>query len=346
MPWPTAASGSRRAIVLEIRDSTGKLVWKAPDAAGTQVISPQAAYLVTDILAGNTDPKQNPGWASILEIGNGPDGTRRPAAVKTGTTNDARDLSTYGFLPPPDDPTAPAIVAGVWMGNSDHSMPDTKDPATSLSGPAPLWHSFMRQMTYQEPVAQFSPPDGVVRATIDAWSGGKPGAWTRDKTKEWFIKGTEPGAADEIDPAGLLYARGCGTWVVDPVKAELGPSAWDADVEAWLKAARKGPGTKTPQGTHTTYLIGRKGWGGPLDGACRAAAPTSTVARVGHTPSPPPPAGPPGGPPDVPPGPGGNGGGNGNGGGHGGGHGNGRRRRVRRDTPTGRAPSRASAGRG
>ena len=40
--------------------------------------------------SGNTDPKQNPIWAEKLELRNGPDGKRRPAAVKTGTTNDAR----------------------------------------------------------------------------------------------------------------------------------------------------------------------------------------------------------------------------------------------------------------
>ena len=47
-------------------------------------------------------------------------GTRRPAAYKTGTTNDNRDVHAYGYLAPPKDTKAPALAVGVWMGNSDN----------------------------------------------------------------------------------------------------------------------------------------------------------------------------------------------------------------------------------
>ena len=42
----------------------------------------------------------------------------RPAAYKTGTTSDNRDVHAYGYLAPPSNKTLPALVAGVWMGNS------------------------------------------------------------------------------------------------------------------------------------------------------------------------------------------------------------------------------------
>ena len=42
-------------MILEIRGPDGTVVWKAPSDKGTRAISKQAAYLVTDILAGNTD---------------------------------------------------------------------------------------------------------------------------------------------------------------------------------------------------------------------------------------------------------------------------------------------------
>src|SRR2546423_12609252 len=100
------------------------------------------------------------------------------------------------------------------MSNSDHSNPRSKKPAISLTGAAPLWRAFVRELTAKQPIASFSPPKGVVRANIDAWTGGRPGPWTRDKATEWFIAGTQPGARNAIDPPGLLYTRACRGWRV------------------------------------------------------------------------------------------------------------------------------------
>ncbi|MEX1172900.1 MAG: transglycosylase domain-containing protein [Chloroflexota bacterium] len=254
-------------MILEVRGPDGNVIWKAPDADGEPAVSAQTAFLVTDILQGNTDPKQNPIWAEKLQLRNGPDGKRRPAAVKTGTTNDARDLGTYGYLPPQPDGGV-GLAVGVWLGNSDHSMPRSRKPATSLTAAAPLWRAFVRDYTKDWPVTAFKAPKSVVSATIDAWSGGKPGAWTRDRIKEWFVKGTEPGAKGAVDKAGLLYRRMCGGWRVDPVQAEVGPKAWLVDVEDWLRRARRGTGVEGVHDSRTAYFWGERSWGGPLAGAC------------------------------------------------------------------------------
>jgi len=201
-------------------------------------------------------------------VRNGPGGARRPAAVKTGTSNDARDLATYGYLAAPKDKSDPAWAVGVWMGNSDHSMPRARTPAISLTAAAPLWQSFVRQLTKGDPIARFKEPNGVVSARIDAWTGGKPGPWTRETTRELFRAGTQPGGKQEVDDAGLLYDRSCGTWVVDPVKAELGPRSWDDDVRDWLARAHRGPGATGRFDSTTAYFWDRTGWGGPLAGAC------------------------------------------------------------------------------
>jgi membrane peptidoglycan carboxypeptidase len=280
-------------MILEVRDASGKVIYNAPKPTGTRAVSPQAAFLVTDILSGNTQPRQNPIWSAALELRNGPKGQHRPAAVKTGTANDARDLATYGYLAPPEDPAAPAIAVGIWMGNSDHSNPRSAKPATSLTAAAPLWRAFVRDLTAKQPIADFVRPKGVVRATIDAWTGGRPGSWTRATVSEWFIAGTQPGAAGAIDTPGLLYVRSCGGWRVDPVKAELGPRAWNDDVANWLSRARRGVGVRGQYDSRTAYFWQRTGWGGPLLGTC---APK---------PKPEPPKG---------PGPGGGGGGGGGGG--------------------------------
>jgi membrane peptidoglycan carboxypeptidase len=288
-------------MILEVRDPTGKVIYDAGKPQPKRAISPQAAFLVSDILQGNTDPRQNPIWSAALEITNGPGGTRRPVAVKTGTANDARDLATYGYLAPPKDPAAPGIAVGLWMGNSDHSNPRAAKPATSLTGAAPLWHAFVRDLSRKKPVASFKPPKGVVRARIDAWTGGRPGPWTRETVSEWFISGTQPGAKGAVDPPGLLYTQACGGWRVDPLKAELGPTVWDHDVLNWLARARRGVGVTGPYDTRTAYFWGRSGWGGPLLGTC---APKPKPEKP---------------PKDGGPGDGGGGGGGGHGGGGGGG---------------------------
>jgi membrane peptidoglycan carboxypeptidase len=257
-------------MVLKVIGPDGQVVWDAGEPAGEQAISPQAAYQVTDILAGNTDPAQNDIWAAKLEL-KAPNGKRRPAAAKTGTTNDARDLGTYGYLAPTKKGVG--LVVGVWMGNSDHSYPRSRQPATSLTGAAPLWRAFMREYTKDWPATSFQRPGGLVHATIDAWTGGKPGPWTRETTTAWFIKGTQPDAKGAIDPDGLLYRAACGGWRVDPVKAELGPDAWQPDVADWLRRARGGVGVSGRYDSSTAYFWGESSWGGPLFGSCAAPRP-------------------------------------------------------------------------
>ena len=269
-------------MILEIRDRAGNVVWKAPPLAHSRAVSASTAFLVTNILAGNTDAKQNPIWAEKLALFNGPHGTRRPAAVKTGTANDARDLSTYGYLAPPRKPDAPAWAVGVWIGNSDHSTPRAVEPAISLTAAAPLWRSFVRRLTDGAPVTDFVRPKGIVEARIDAWTGGAPGPWTHETRTELFRAGTQPGARGQVDPDGLLYSPSCGGWAVDPLKAELGPLAWDGDVANWMSRARSGPGVLGPLGSRTAYFWDRSGWGGRIAGACAPAPRPSKHEPPGH----------------------------------------------------------------
>jgi membrane peptidoglycan carboxypeptidase len=306
-------------MILEVQDSQGHTIWKAPQTDGEQALSPQTAFLISDILQGNTDRKQNPIWAAKLTLSNGPHGSRRPAAVKTGTANDAKDLATYGFLPKPSAPDEPGYAVGIWMGNSDHSMPRSSKPATSLDAAAPLWRAFVRDLTKGQPVARFERPSKVTKARIDAWTGGKPGPWTRFTIPEFFIAGTQPGGDHQIDRNGLLYVQACGTWQVDPLKAELGPRSWDDDVANWIARARHGVGQTGPLDSRTAYFWDRSSWGGQIVGACPRPKPTPVVAKPprDHGPGDKPPREP-GPKPPKPPKPPGHGGGGGHGDGGGG----------------------------
>ena len=259
------------------RARTGRSSGRRPSRSGTQAaISPQAAFLVTDILAGNTDKRQNPIWSAKLArlqrqgrqpaSGGGQDGhrERRPRP---------RDVR----LPRRRAPTTVrrSRSASGWATATTRTRA-RREPAISLTAAAPLWHAFVRDYTKGWPVTDFRRPKGVVRATIDAWSGGKPGPWTRDTTSDWFIAGTQPGARKAIDLDGLLYSQACGSWRVDPLKAELGPSGWDADVADWMRRARGGPGRTGQYDSRTAYFWSGASWGGPIAGPCGQALSSAT----------------------------------------------------------------------
>ncbi|MGZ8501742.1 MAG: transglycosylase domain-containing protein, partial [Candidatus Limnocylindrales bacterium] len=160
-----------RQAILEVKDAAGTLIFPTEATAplGKRVASEQASYIVTDILAGTTIESVNPYWAdwAILQ-----DGERRPAAYKTGTTSDNKDVLAFGYLAPPDDPAAPALAVGVWMGNSD-GTPNTG--SLSLDSSAPLWSRILTEASQGLPLAEFKQPAGLVTASVDAFSGLLPG---------------------------------------------------------------------------------------------------------------------------------------------------------------------------
>ena len=82
--YGTLANGGVRVpprMILEIRDAAGNTVWAAPEPDGERAISATSAYLVTNILEGNTDPRQNEIWAEKLDP---PQRPRRPAPPGRG----------------------------------------------------------------------------------------------------------------------------------------------------------------------------------------------------------------------------------------------------------------------
>ncbi len=271
-----------RTFILSVRDSNGNLVYPRPGAkpeTGKQVVSPQAAYVMTSIIAGNTDPAQNPWW-SERKITDG--GRRRPATLKTGTTNDEIDLAAFGYLAPPADPKAPALAVGAWMGNSDNSIPPRGTVA--LETAASLWQAFLNQASHGMPIANFKAPPGIVRVAVDANSGLLPGPYTRRTFTENFISGTEPKQHDNtkvgvaVDAAsGLLWQAGCiGPEVtkgfLDLSKVDAAFPSWQKFDNGWIARARRGPGVRGgPKGTPTEYYNFGPGsfpfgatWGAPF----------------------------------------------------------------------------------
>lgn len=126
---------------------------EAPDANGLCSKSASFAYLITDILSDNQARSMEFGAHSPLELS-------RPAAAKTGTTNDFRDNWTIGYTPD--------LVVGVWVGNANnHPM----HGVSGISGAAPIWHSVMERALTGVPARDFPVPPGIVRAEVCTDSG-------------------------------------------------------------------------------------------------------------------------------------------------------------------------------
>src|SRR5205823_2023457 len=92
--------------IMKITDGEGNDV-PLNKPAPAEVVKPQYAYMITDILKDNAARSPAFGVNSVLKLS-------RPAAVKTGTTNDSRDNWTVGY-------TADGLVVGVWVGNNNNA---------------------------------------------------------------------------------------------------------------------------------------------------------------------------------------------------------------------------------
>jgi penicillin-binding protein 1B len=154
-----------------------------------QVVSADAAYVMTHLLQGVLDHGTARG---AREAGFG-----RPAAGKTGTTNDFRDAWFVGYTPD--------LVAGVWVGFDREGELNLSGARAAL----PIWTEFMKAATAWEPERPFRVPPGVVLVSIDRRSGepamlaGAQVIPSEDVVEEAFLAGDEPLQGDPADIAAF-----------------------------------------------------------------------------------------------------------------------------------------------
>jgi membrane peptidoglycan carboxypeptidase len=159
--------------ILQITDNFGRVI-EPPRAQPRPVLRPEHAYLITHILADNEARSLSFGPNSVLQLS-------RPAAAKTGTTNDFRDNWTMGF-------TAD-IVTGVWVGNADNTPMLN---VSGLAGAGPIWHNFMERAHEGLPVRDFTRPSTIVELEICADSGTLPSPVCPQRRREIFFKDQPP----------------------------------------------------------------------------------------------------------------------------------------------------------
>src|SRR5947208_3083148 len=139
-----ANMGTRIAptYILKVEDSRGNLVWEHKDYEQKRALDPGIAWIMTDILKDTTQPSKDFIFGSWTNIG-------RPAALKTGTTDNLKDVYSVGYVP--------TLVTGVWMGNSNGEKMSTVDFA-SATGPGQPWRDHLKEELADTPATDWPRP--------------------------------------------------------------------------------------------------------------------------------------------------------------------------------------------
>jgi penicillin-binding protein 1C len=180
-------------------------IWTAPTYLpraspdpGRALVSPRAAFWITDILS---DPEAREyifGRGGSLEF-------PFPVAVKTGTSQAYHDNWTVGY--------SRHVTVGVWVGNFDRKP--LRD-STGVTGAGPIFHGVMLAAEQRASAvgegrgaSPFVPPSGdaeLVAREICALSGMSANPWCPARQREWIARsaGSLPCSWHHLADGGLL----------------------------------------------------------------------------------------------------------------------------------------------
>ena len=168
--------------IQRIETSRGEVVYEhtAPDPAVAQVVSPEHAYILSDILADDDARQPAFGRNSSLVI------PGHTVSVKTGTSGssrfDVRDAWTIGYTPD--------VVTTVWVGNTDNSPINEAESGLQLA--SPIWNSFMTTYLANRQGRETARPSGIVDVEICGDSGTEPGPQCQGSRLEHFAADQPP----------------------------------------------------------------------------------------------------------------------------------------------------------
>jgi penicillin-binding protein 1A len=138
----------------------------------SRVISAETAYLATNLM--ESVVQKGTGWRARA--------LKRPAAGKTGTTNNLKDAWFIGYIQ--------QLLAVTWVGY-DQERPLGKSETGSKAA-APAWVAFMAEAVKDLPVEQFPVPDRIEFRPIDPLTGLLAPEDSQDILIEAFAPGTAP----------------------------------------------------------------------------------------------------------------------------------------------------------
>ena len=157
-------------------DGQSWLDWTKPQVL--PIVSPQLAYLTTDVLSDEKSRWPNLGHPNALEIG-------RPAGAKVSLTSDANNAWSVGYIP--------QLAIGVWMGYSQDEV-----GGISAEMPAGLWHALMQYASSQMSVQDFPVPTGINVVQVCDQSGLLVSPLCPGVVQEVFLSGNEPTQIDNL----------------------------------------------------------------------------------------------------------------------------------------------------
>ena len=207
-------------FIYKVVGPDGKVARDYSKPEGKEVIDPGIAFMMTNILKDNTNPQGSFVFGPWTTIG-------RPAALKTGTTDNLQDVLAIGYTP--------TRLTAIWMGNSDNTQ---MRGISSALGPGVLWRDYMKTVVGGLPPDDFREPPGIVTKTVcvnPALLGGNgsgllpgpncPGSF---RFNEKYASGWEPTTDDRN------FYTSCGIRLISPVPE------WQVWVNRWAQEAANG----------------------------------------------------------------------------------------------------------
>ena len=163
--------------ILRVEDRQGRILWQT-EIEQHEVMDPQHAWIMLDVLRDVV--RRGTAHGAVVS-----GGFPYPAAGKTGTTNDYRDVWYMGFTSD--------LVTGIWMGMDE---PD-KIMGNAQGGRlvAPAWTAMMKDIyERREAPPPWRQPEGLTVEMVDVKTGFRatPFCPITDLVTEYFIPGTEP----------------------------------------------------------------------------------------------------------------------------------------------------------
>lgn len=169
-------------MITKIDDKFEKQIFKKSSKEAKKVMGENASFLISDIL--NDESARAPIFGNSLNT-NGFD-----VAVKTGTTDEARDAWTIGY--------AKQLAVGVWVGNNDNTP--MNNGGSSMAGP--IWRSTILAGLSGKQNQPFTAPSGVERLTICRSNGLRAvGGGTDGTYQEYFAKSNVPSGTCNVPKA-------------------------------------------------------------------------------------------------------------------------------------------------
>lgn len=176
---------TRPLAVKKVTDPQDQVLEKR-DVRVEKVLAPQTAFIMNHLLKGVLDRGTGEGARRL--------GFTRPAAGKTGTTNDYKDAWFVGYTPD--------LLVVVWVGFDNQSKLGLSGAQAAL----PIWTDFMKRATANTPIMDFVPPPGIKIVDIDPLSGQIATANCPYVLREAFPEGEEPTGTCPLHPGGALQA--------------------------------------------------------------------------------------------------------------------------------------------